>query len=575
MKKKLLIILGVIVLLLGFSKQSKASHYAGAELTYSCLGGNDYLLTLVFYRDCSGVSAPAYALIDFKHSVINSSCGNFRDTLLLISGPVEVTPVCSTAATTCNGGTLFGLEKYVYQGQVTLPPCNDWIISWNNCCRNPSNTLLNATSQEWTLPANLNNFDAPCNSSPYFSNLPATIICTGQNYCYNNTASDPDGDSLVYALVTPYQGSITFPYYGSCTYQGGYNALNPLPSNPPISIDNLTGQIYMAPTQSFSAVIAVVVEEWRRINGVPTKIGFITRDMQFNVIAFTNYMPTIAGINPSATQYSINDSTYAIMAHPGDTLDFNIYPFDQDTSQNLTLTYNSNITNSVWTDTNNNSPNAVGHFHWIAQLGENCNIPQCFTVSVGDNNCPYNGQQTFSYFITVKGSEIAFNPQPDTLLCLGDSYQIIALADSHVVNYYWIVDGNLVTPTINDSTFLIDATTLGFGVHTITCLVDNGVDTICPGKTSVKVTVYSCASINEVSNKRSWIDVFPNPANDILFIQGLKNSTTVEINNIKGALVQSEKLLKDNIDIHTLAPGLYFIKLYTEQGSVVRKFVKE
>jgi len=75
--------------------------------------------------------------------------------------------------------------------------------------------------------------------------------------------------------------------------------------------------------------------------------------------------------------------------------------------------------------------------------------------------------------------------------------------------------------------------------------------------------------------EKTDIKLYPNPAKNILFIQGLKYSATVELNNINGALVRSEKLVKDNIDISTLATGMYFIKLNTEDGSVVRKFVKE
>jgi len=78
----------------------------------------------------------------------------------------------------------------------------------------------------------------------------------------------------------------------------------------------------------------------------------------------------------------------------------------------------------------------------------------------------------------------------------------------------------------------------------------------------------------EILNNQEML-FYPNPANDILFIQGLNNSATAEIYNISGALVKSENLIKDNIDIHSLSPGMYFIKLSTGEVSVVSKFVKE
>ncbi|MBL0104160.1 MAG: hypothetical protein IPP51_10690 [Bacteroidetes bacterium] len=36
---------------------AKASHSMGSDLTYHCLGGNQYEITLSFYRDCAGIDA--------------------------------------------------------------------------------------------------------------------------------------------------------------------------------------------------------------------------------------------------------------------------------------------------------------------------------------------------------------------------------------------------------------------------------------------------------------------------------------------------------------------------------------
>ena len=37
---------------------SRASHAAGMDLTYQCVGANQYLFAVTFYRDCYGISAP-------------------------------------------------------------------------------------------------------------------------------------------------------------------------------------------------------------------------------------------------------------------------------------------------------------------------------------------------------------------------------------------------------------------------------------------------------------------------------------------------------------------------------------
>ena len=477
MKKFTYALLVFLVSSLGFSSKSFSSHYAAADLTYTCLGGNQYLITLTFFRDCSGISASTTATVSFQ-----SSCGNLTATLPMIGTGVEVTPTCPSAATTCSGGTLYGLQRYIYQGQVTIPPCNNWAISWEDCCRNPSNTLLNATSQNWYLPAGLNNSAAPCNSSPYFSNMPATVICMNQYFCYNHGAIDPDGDSLVYSLVAPFQGAGTI-----VNYQGGYNALNPLPSNPPVSIDPLTGDICMNPTTAIIAVLGVRVEEWRRINGVPVMIGYILRDMQVNVIACNNLLPDLSGINPNATAYDPNDTIYAIEVCLGETVDFDIFPYDASIpDQNLTMSWNNGIPGAFWIVVGNGTPNPVGNFIWYPTAADAGNIPHCFTVNVKDNNCPYIGQQTKSYCITVKSNFLTLDPPNDTILCLGETYNLTAHSASTVINYNWFVD-SVYTPTPVDTVFVVNAATLGVGTHTIACY--DGAINECPGSNSVTVTV--------------------------------------------------------------------------------------
>ena len=64
-------------MMLASHQKLQASHSMGSDLTYRCLGGNSYEITLSFYRDCAGVEADTAALIHF-----NSSC--FGDDTLTI-----------------------------------------------------------------------------------------------------------------------------------------------------------------------------------------------------------------------------------------------------------------------------------------------------------------------------------------------------------------------------------------------------------------------------------------------------------------------------------------------------------
>ncbi|MBP7271028.1 MAG: hypothetical protein KBA16_11845, partial [Bacteroidia bacterium] len=240
-------------LLLFSVQRSSASHSMGSDLTYQCLGGNTYQVTLSFYRDCVGVPADGWADI-----LIQSSCyPAFYLTLDPIPGTgQEITPICSTEVTTCSGGTYTGIQEYVYTGTVTLPgPCADWTFSYNLCCRNAAITNINLPANSLMyIFATLDNTSGICNNSPVFSNKPVPFVCLGQQFCFNHGAYDPDGDSLVYQMITPLDQAGL-----GVTYLAPFNALNPLSSSPAMTFNPANGDICMTPTNLEVTVMAVLV----------------------------------------------------------------------------------------------------------------------------------------------------------------------------------------------------------------------------------------------------------------------------------------------------------------------------
>lgn len=90
-------------------------------------------------------------------------------------------------------------------------------------------------------------------------------------------------------------------------------------------------------------------------------------------------------------------------------------------------------------------------------------------------------------------------------------------------------------------------------------------------------------NVNELSDNLS-ISVSPNPVNDLLNIDLSLESRLdfkMSINSVDGQVVMQENLntiskgqTQLNYDLSAFAPGLYFLKLENEKGSVVHKFVK-
>jgi len=101
-------------------------------------------------------------------------------------------------------------------------------------------------------------------------------------------------------------------------------------------------------------------------------------------------------------------------------------------------------------------------------------------------------------------------------------------------------------------------------------------DSTTVNKNQFTCTLGSPADIIKIFNSAvKELILYPNPASDFLFVKGLSSIAMAEVYDISGKLLITNQNFENNIDIGFLANGVYFIKLITEEGSIVRKFVKE
>ena len=496
MKKIFLLSFLIGIFTLGSIENANASHFSGSDLTYTCLGGNTYQITFTFYRDCSGANADQSTTVSFNCP--SNPALNFNTTLYQIAGTgQEITPGCSAVPTSCAGGNSYGIQEYVFQGTVTLPACSQWTMKTNSCCRNTVSTVTGQGS--WTMIAYLNNLDAPCNSSPTFSNKPVAVVCNNQSFCFNHGAVDPDGDSLSYSFYTPFTS-----YPSTISYIGGYSSSNFLNSSTPITIDPITGDICFTPQQIQSTVTGVKVEEWRTINGTPTLIGTVYRDLQMSVVSCNNYIPTLSGMDTTlSTVYNPNDTTYIIdVCLSPDPISFNIIGHDSDvynpattgSPEKFSINWNNGIPGGSFTSFHNGTDSAYANFTWLPTANDVGNI-KCFTATIQDEACPYNGFQTFSYCITVHGMMV--NIGSDTLLCEGESVNIQAVADTSTVNYIWYVNGTPTGTPQSQDYYLFNSSTYGPGQHSVRIETNDGSTTTqCPGVDELIVDVVYLPKIN-------------------------------------------------------------------------------
>ncbi len=406
--------------------QANASHAMGADLTYESLGGNTYKVRFSFYRDCVGIPAPANVYISIRSVSCNRNLG-------VTANPIpgtgqQVTYLCPTATSTCNGGTFTGIQEWVYEGIVTLPmQCTDWQFSYSLCCRNAAiTTISNPGSNTFYVYASLNNVASTNNSSPVFSNKPVPFACLGQQLCFNHGAVDVDGDSLVYSLVNPKQTATS-----NVAYIAPYNAINPLNSSPALQFNTATGDICFTPQQLQVTVMAVLVKEYR--NGV--LIGSVVRDIQVTVLNCNNSLPSLTGINGT------NDFDVTVCAN--DPLCFNVFSNDPDAGQQLSVFYNNAIPAATFNASG--TPHPTGTFCWTPTQADISNNPYCFTLRVGDDACPYIGSQTYSYCITVAGIKVDLGP--DQFIACSDIATVTASVSGGNAPYTYLWSNGFTGPT--------------------------------------------------------------------------------------------------------------------------------
>ena len=75
--------------------------------------------------------------------------------------------------------------------------------------------------------------------------------------------------------------------------------------------------------------------------------------------------------------------------------------------------------------------------------------------------------------------------------------------------------------------------------------------------------------------EKNSFSVFPNPAQDKLFIKSsLNNFDSVSICDVNGRIVLNKTSVSNEIDISNLKSGMYFIIIESSEGNITKKFIK-
>ncbi len=281
--------------------EALATHNRAGEITYEWLGGTRYRATITTYT---------------KRSVTADRCelelfwGDGSSSVLpRVNGP---TGGCGDNGMGVPLGNDIQVNKYVGEHVYsTASGSKGYILHFEDPNRNAGiNNIVQSINVPFYVETEL--FIAPSlggNSSPILLNPPVDDGCTNQIFEHNPGAFDKDRDSLSYSLVlcrTTDGREITTTY-------------DPQYVMDSLEIDPVTGDmIWDLPRNVGQYNFAIRIDEYRRAgDGTYFRIGFVTRDLQVDILSCGNRPPVVRPVGPFCVE-------------AGQTLDFNVTATDPD-----------------------------------------------------------------------------------------------------------------------------------------------------------------------------------------------------------------------------------------------------
>lgn len=445
MKKKLLF---MVALLVGISAKTFATHDIGGSLTYNEIAPNTFVFSYQHYNWAGLANNPN----SLSLQVSSPGCSIARTVPLTFLnqrvggyGPFG------------NGITHYMISTLT--GVVTFTPaevaCSNMVVSVSSGPGQASGNLTANTNQiSIYTEATIKLIPGQLFNSPVFDyrNEPVLLASKYQPISLSVAATDADGDSLVYSMVAPlvaHNQPVT--NYAAFTTGNGY-VVNPFPqvpysnpNNPQVAVFtgstnysptfpllsyqanfasgqqivpgtktflfnswnggmSFTPMLYTTPLYNNNYLVSFKIDEYRKINGVMTKIGSIRRETCIMVIdPGANITPRLANLQ---TNYPTNPQDSVFNIRPGQPFNFQVDGFDDNSADSVFLASDAATMLPGATFTTNTAAKQKGTLTWTPTASQVSRNAYHFRIWVRDNAQPFAARQVQTFTLYVRNSGV-------------------------------------------------------------------------------------------------------------------------------------------------------------------------
>jgi Secretion system C-terminal sorting domain len=560
-----------------------ATHIIGGTLEYSYLGNNQYQIHLMVYRDCLNGFPPfddpaAIGIFNGSGTLLTTMNLSVNDSLtIFIQGICIPGNVC--------------IRKANYYSTVTLTPSGGpYTLAYQRCCRSGSiMNLINPLDVGMTF---YNQIPTLANSSPIFENEFAAFTYVGDNFSFDASATDPDGDVLVYSFddahdgasqVDPMPISPSAPPYISIPWLAPFSIGDMIGGPVPLSIDPNTGIITAVPGTIGIFVLSQKVDEYR--NGIlinTSRREFVLAVNPPNYYDASGIVYADNGLQPLdigkswLIRKNLLDGT--LTAVDTNVISNGSYLHQQAINGMYLMKGSADSASSYYTS---NIPTYFGNaLFWYDAFEMPLCLANMASININLVQGINPGGPGFIGGLISQGANrsaaVGGSLEGITIILFDPQNQPVAYAVTDVNGYFGI--GNLAV-----NTYKIYVDRLNYMVDNSLAPVIN-VTSVAPLQNNLSFLLHSTwlehngnVGITEHQNTIAPLSVYPNPASDKLFVSaesGFLYGRTYTIYNLLGEEITTGAFHSININIAPLSPQVYLLKIDFDSGADYVKFVK-